>query len=204
MPAKSVSPKTVYEASDVADFCATDIATIYTWVKKGEIPFFKTPGGRLRFKRDVVLDFLRRFHFPVPHELLEARARVVVVDDDAAWLTQLKRTLGQAFDVSTYQDPYDALMAIGRDRPQGVVLDVRMPALDGLRCIERIRAREELADTTVVIFSAFLDQRDECLQAGAAGFIHKPATGELFHRLRQLLTAATPKTPSLPVEAPSP
>ena len=36
---KSQTPKMVFEASEVADFCATDVATIYTWVKKGEIPY---------------------------------------------------------------------------------------------------------------------------------------------------------------------
>lgn len=189
MPVKNVSPKTVYEASAVADFCATDVATIYTWVKKGEIPFFKTPGGRLRFKRDALLEFLRRFHFPMPAELAAARPLVVAVDDDAAWLTQIKRSLGRSFDVETFADPYDALMAIGRDRPQGVVLDVRMPALDGLRCIDRIRARDELAQTRLVVFSAFADQRDACLAAGAADFVHKPATEELHNQLRRLLAA---------------
>ena len=82
-------PKMVFEASDVASFCETDVATIYTWVKKGEIPFFKTPGGRLRFKREAVLDFLRKYHFPIPPELAAGRARIIAVDDDATWLAQI-------------------------------------------------------------------------------------------------------------------
>lgn len=181
------SSKVVYEASDVAGFCDTNVETVYQWVKKGELPHFKTPGGRLRFKRDVLVEFLRRFNFPVPHELAQARLLVVVVDDDASWLAQIRRSLGRSFDVATFQDPYDALMAIGRDKPHGVVMDVRMPALDGLRCIERIRAREELEQTRLVVFSAFADQREACLQAGAADFVHKPATEELHNKLKNLL-----------------
>lgn len=184
---KPQSPKMVFEASDVAYFCATDVATIYTWVKKGEIPYFKTPGGRLRFKREAVLDFLRRYHFPIPPELTNGRPRVITVDDDAAWLAQIKRSLSRSFDVTTYQDPYDALMAIGREQPDGVVMDVRMPALDGLRCIHRIRGWEDLKHTRIVVFSAFEDERQACMEAGAAGFVHKPATEELHNKLKHLL-----------------
>lgn len=185
--AKTQSPKMVFEASDVADFCATDVATIYTWVKKGEIPYFKTPGGRLRFKREAVLDFLRRYHFPIPPELTNGRPRVITVDDDAAWLAQIKRSLSRSFDVTSYQDPYDALMAIGREQPDSVVMDVRMPALDGLRCIHRIRGWEDLKHTRIVVFSAFEDERQACMDAGAAGFVHKPATEELHNKLKHLL-----------------
>lgn len=184
---KTQSPKMVYEASDVADFCATDVATIYTWVKKGEIPFFKTPGGRLRFKREAVLDFLRRYHFPIPPELAQGRARVIVVDDDAAWLTQVKRSLSRSFDVTSYQDPYDALMAIGREKPDGIVMDVRMPALDGLRCIHRVRAWEDLKHARIVVFSAFEEEQKACIEAGAAAFVQKPATEELHNKLKHLL-----------------
>lgn len=184
---KQQAPKLVFEASEVADFCATDVATIYTWVKKGEIPYFKTPGGRLRFKREAVLDFLRRYHFPIPAELAQGRPRVIAVDDDASWLTQVKRALGRSFDVTTYKDPYDAMLAIGDEKPDAVVMDARMPALDGLHCIHRIRAWEHLKHTRIVVFSAYEEEQKACLDAGAAAFVQKPNTEELHNKLRHLL-----------------
>lgn len=180
-------PRMVFEASDVAGFCETDVATIYTWVKKGEIPYFKTPGGRLRFKREAVLDFLRRYHFPIPPELALGRASVIAVDDDPNWLTQIKRSLGRVFDVTTFKDPYDALLAIGDEKPDAVVIDVRMPALDGIHCIHRIRAWEDLQHTRIVVFSAFANEQKACLDAGAAAFVAKPDTEELLHKVRAVL-----------------
>ncbi len=184
---KPQSPKMVFEASDVASFCETDVATIYTWVKKGEIPYFKTPGGRLRFKRESVLDFLRRYHFPIPPELAQGRARVIAVDDDPSWLTQIKRALGRSFDVTTYKDPYDALLAIGNEKPDAVVMDVKMPALDGVHCIHRIRAWEDLRHTRIIVFSAYESEEKACIEAGAAAFVLKPATEELHNKLRHVL-----------------
>ena len=184
---KPQTSKIVFEASDVASFCETDVATIYTWVKKGEIPYFKTPGGRLRFKREAVLDFLRRYHFPIPPELAVGRARVIAVDDDASWLTQIKRSLTRSFDIVGYRDPYDALLAIGDEKPDAVVMDVRMPALDGVHCIHRVRAWQDLKHTRIVVFSAYEDEQKACVEAGAAAFVLKPATEELHSKLRHLL-----------------
>jgi excisionase family DNA binding protein len=181
------TPKMVFEASDVASFCETDVATIYTWVKKGEIPYFKTPGGRLRFKREAVLDFLRKYHFPIPPELAQGRATVIAVDDDPTWLTQVKRALSRSFDVQSYKDPYDALLAIGDQKPDAVVMDVRMPGVDGVHCIHRIRAWEDLRHTRIVVFSAYEDQQKACLEAGASAFVAKPATEELHNKLRHVL-----------------
>jgi CheY-like chemotaxis protein len=177
----------MFEASDLARFCDTDVATIYAWVKKGQIRPFKTPGGRLRFQRESVLDFLRRFHFPIPPELAQGRARVIAVDDDPSCLAQVTRALGRSFEVVAYEDPYDALLAIGGRKPDAVVLEVQMPALDGVHCIHRIRASEGLQHTRIVVFSTRQIERKACIDAGAAAFVLKPATEELHSKLRQAL-----------------
>ena len=179
--------KTVFEVADVARFCEADVATIYTWVKKGEISHFKTPGGRFRFKREAVLDFLRRYHFPIPTEIAEGRARVISIDDDPAWLTQVKRALDRSFDVATYKDPYDGLLAIGEERPDAVVMDLKMPALDGMHCIHRIRASENLQHTRIVVFSAYESEQKACIEAGATAFVLKPNTDELLGTVRRAL-----------------
>ncbi len=181
------TPKLVYEASDVADFCSTDVATIYTWVKKGEIPFFKTPGGRLRFTRESVLDFLRKYKFPIPAELSAGRPRVIAVDDDAQWRSQVKRSLSRAFDVVSFSDPYDALLAVGDQKPDAVVVDIRMPGIDGVHLIRRIRAAEQLNHTRIVVFSGYESERKACLDAGASDFVAKPAVEELVTRLKHAL-----------------
>jgi excisionase family DNA binding protein len=177
----------VFEASDVASFCETDVATIYTWVKKGEILFFKTPGGRLRFKREAILDFLRRYHFPIPPELAQGRARIIAVDDDASSLAQVKRALSRAFDVIAFKDPYDGLLAIGDEKPDAVVMDTALPGFNGVHCIARLRSWEDLKHTRIIVFSGFEGDQKSCLEAGASAFVSKPATEELFNKVRHVL-----------------
>ena len=67
------------------------------------------------------------------------KPKVVVVDEDPAVLAALRRTLAKKFDLMTFQDPFDALVAVGSLQPDALILDVKMPGLDGVRCLERLR-----------------------------------------------------------------
>src|SRR5215471_21478596 len=88
-------------ASKVARFCHVDLKTIHNWADKGEIKHFRTPGRHLRFRRLDVLDFLRKYGYPIPELLRVGRPKVVVIDDDPNVLAGVRRSLGRRFDVTT-------------------------------------------------------------------------------------------------------
>src|SRR5258708_41250 len=74
----------LFTGSDVARFCQVDLKTIHNWSDKGEIRHFRTPGRHLRFRRVDVLDFLRKYGYPIPDVLRTGKPKVVVVDGDPA------------------------------------------------------------------------------------------------------------------------
>jgi DNA-binding NarL/FixJ family response regulator len=77
---------------------------------------------------------------------------------------------------------------IGRTNPDLVLLDIRMPQLDGLSCLERIRAR--YPDVKVVVLSASNDreQIDQALRRGASGYIVKSVNvADLAAAIRQTI-----------------
>ena len=132
----------LYTASQVASFCGVDLKTIHMWCSRGELRFFRTPGRHLRFKQADVVEFLRKYGYPVPDALLAGRApRVYVLDDDTAWLKLAQRALAKSFTVTVFDDPYDGIIAVGADVPDAVVLDVKLSALDGYHCVARLRVR---------------------------------------------------------------
>src|ERR1700760_3931855 len=106
-----------FTASDVARFCQVDLKTIHNWADKCEIRHFRTPGRHLRFRRLDVLDFLRKYGYPIPEELSAGKPRVVAVDDDPNVLAGIRRALSRRFEVTTFQDPFDALVAVGNLQP---------------------------------------------------------------------------------------
>src|SRR5882757_8137614 len=59
----------LFTASQLARFCQVDLKTIHNWADKGEVRHFRTPGRHLRFRRADVIEFLRKYGYPVPDSL---------------------------------------------------------------------------------------------------------------------------------------
>jgi two-component system response regulator MprA len=115
--------------------------------------------------------------------------RVLVADDDVAVRSSLERALRlEGYDVTLVSDGRETLDAVVTSPPDALVLDVRMPDIDGLEVCRRLRA---IADPTPVLMLTAKDSvsdRVEGLDAGADDYLVKPfALPELLARLRALL-----------------
>jgi two-component system, OmpR family, response regulator MprA len=115
--------------------------------------------------------------------------RILVVDDEPAVREALDRALRlQGYEVALCPDGADALMRLGQEQWDAIVLDVMMPQVDGLQ-VARIIRREGNA-TPVLMLTArdSIGDRVAGLDAGADDYLVKPfALEELFARLRALL-----------------
>jgi len=103
---------------------------------------------------------------------------VVVADDQALVRMGLRVLLETEEDLELVGEAADGLEAVRlvRElRPDVVLMDVRMPVVDGLEALRRIGAEEALAGTRVVVLTTFeLDEYVfEALRAGASGFLIK-------------------------------
>jgi excisionase family DNA binding protein len=180
------APPELFTASQVARFCHVDLKTIHNWADKGEIKHFRTPGRHLRFHRADVVEFLRKYGYPVPATLRAGKPRVVAVDDDPHVLASIRRALGRRFEVTTFQDPFDALVALGKLDPDAIVVDVQMKGLDGMKCLERLRAIESTSRIRMVVFTAQHDKRRAVLEAGANDFVPKGDVALLRESIERL------------------
>lgn len=188
MPKRSQA-KELFTASEVAKFCQVDLKTIHNWADRGEIRHFRTPGRHLRFRRVDVLDFLRKYGYPVPELLRQGRTRVDVIDDDVTTLDGIARALGTRFEVRVFADPIDALIAIGRDTPDVVVIDVASLSIDAVATIKRLRAGEGTQHVRVLAYSGRSDRKQAALEAGASDFVHKPDVNKLGDAIDTLVGA---------------
>lgn len=107
--------------------------------------------------------------------------RVLVVDDEPMVCVFLSRILGSADDIEVVDQAHDgaaAVEAVARSRPDLVLMDLRMPGVDGLTAIERINARPD-APPIVVLTTFDADQYVlRALRLGAAGFLVKSTPPE--------------------------
>jgi DNA-binding NarL/FixJ family response regulator len=116
--------------------------------------------------------------------------RVLVVDDEELVRTGLRLILEAEPDltvVGTASDGASAVTAVQRFRPDVVLMDIRMPGLDGLAATRRILGGPEPAHCKVVILTTFdVDEHVyEALRAGASGFLLKDVPADqLVHAIR--------------------
>jgi FixJ family two-component response regulator len=118
-------------------------------------------------------------------------AEICVVDDNAATLKAVDRLLSYAhWEAKTFSDPQQFLRYSKTHRPPVAVIDLSMPAMNGLEV--QLRLREISPSTRVIIFTGNESQlsRAAALRAGAVAFFNKPFNDDEF--LAAVCTAFKP------------
>jgi CheY-like chemotaxis protein len=121
-------------------------------------------------------------------------ASILVVDDDPSIRALLRDVLEhEGHDVQTVADGFAALRAVAAARPDCVLLDVRMPGLDGHEVLARLRRRADGPALPVVMLTAAADDANawQAWSGGADYFLAKPFEArELLRCLGHLLVPA--------------
>ena len=114
--------------------------------------------------------------------------RVLVVDDDPPLRRMLARTLSaEGFEVTVAADGGAALVEVQRSAPDVIVLDVAMPAIDGLSVCRRLRGKGLPTPILMLTARDAVADRVAGLEAGADDYLVKPfAVPELVARLHAL------------------
>jgi FixJ family two-component response regulator len=112
------------------------------------------------------------------HALSSAAAAVAIVDDDDSVLRALRRLLSAAgFEARAFHSGREFLDALADDGFGCVLLDIRMPELDGFAVARKIAGRIPFVFLTAHCSDA---NRREAERQGAAGFLRKPATEKII------------------------
>lgn len=102
--------------------------------------------------------------------------KVVVVDDSKFMAKQIRSVVEcMGFEVAGVGfDGFEGVAQFEKHRPDVTLLDITMPNMDGVECLQKIRELDP--DAGVVMLSAIRDQDtiDRCLGGGASGFLQKP------------------------------
>lgn len=124
-----------------------------------------------------------------------SHARILIVDDEPANILLLERVLQRDgfVDIVATTDARECLTLFDDRRPDIVLLDLHMPALNGLAVMARLGRRAGAVDPVpVLILTADTtpEARQAALLAGAAGFLTKPIDpAEVADRVRTLLAS---------------
>jgi len=103
------------------------------------------------------------------------KGRILVVDDEVNARTALAELLrDEGYDVETAADAFKALGKYAEHAPQVVLTDLKMPGMDGIELVKRLRALPDPAAVVVVTAFGAVQSAVEAMHAGSAEYLTKP------------------------------
>ena len=186
-----------YTTTDVAKICNVSSVSIIRWIREGKLKTSLTGGGHHRIPLDGLLDFLKELKIPIPEELLQnsLNPKILIVDDDASIRQMLRVFLKEYLPDAEVQEAEDGFVAGWKTqhfKPDLVLLDIMMPALDGFKYCEFIRRSAEAKKVRIIAISGVtgFDYEAKIKSCGANDFLQKPfAIEQLKEKIQKQLKA---------------
>jgi excisionase family DNA binding protein len=188
----------VLTTGQAARACRVTIPTVKRWILEGHLTAFRTAGGHYRVA-EAELDRFRldRHLRGSSHEF----PKVLIIDDEPAVLAVLTDALTWAgrYKVESAQDGYEGLIRVGSFQPDVLVLDLRMPGLDGFQVCRRIKTDPLTRLTKILAISGYVegDTVTRVFAAGADAFLEKPLDAKRLQAELDRLVGIPPATSSV-------
>ena len=120
-----------------------------------------------------------------------AKPVILAVDDSSDLLALMARALAADYQVLTAEDGASGIkLALGKPRPDLVLLDVEMPGMNGFEVCKMLKANHLTADIPVIFLTGKTEKQAEVegLQLGAVDYVTKPInSAELMAKMRTYL-----------------
>ena len=179
--------KTSLTTKQIAEYCQVTQRTAVQWINEGKLKFFRTPGKHIRVDRKDFVEFLKEYHMPVPEELAvfvetNGKKRILIVDDDKSMVDSIQRLLKREnkYDLEVAYDGFEAGQKFITHKPDLVILDIRMPRVDGYKLCSAMRNNPENKSVKILIISGLIEIKDKnkIIKLGADDYLEKPFEGK--------------------------
>jgi len=177
----------------IAEMLRVDPGSVVNWIDQGLLNAHRTPGRHRRVAEEDLLVFLRDHKMPVPKELDPSPSRVLIVDDEPGVTQLIARAIRKALphvEIVEAHDGFGAGNVVATLKPQVVVLDLRMPGMDGFEVCRQIKAQDHSRHAEVIAVTAYPAPESEkkILECGARVCLNKPLDlGVLVGHIRAAL-----------------
>ena len=198
---RSESPEEFYSTTEAAALLDVAVRTVQLWVERGVLNAWKTPGGHRRIEAASVqrlIDARRR--------VTSADCRILIVEDQpehAEFLKLFVQAVVPRASIQIARNGLAAMLCIGREPPNLVLLDLMMPQMDGFEMLRELAVDRALQHMRIIVVSSMDGEdirRRGGLPASVAAVLRKPIEFEVLRRTLQQelgLTATTPTALSL-------
>ena len=100
--------------------------------------------------------------------------RVLVVDDDQGILDSFEVLLGEQYQLLKAENGFEALHILEHDPPQLMFLDIKMPGLNGMDVLKKLRKGQKRIDVVIITASSQEGTEEEARSLGVIDYLKKP------------------------------
>lgn len=171
---------------EIAQYCHVTDRAVLKWVDEGKLKAYRTPGNHSRIMVADFLQFLKEYNMPIPSEFQEVGVghKVLIVDDDKEMVSAIKRVLlsHQGFEVDVAFDGFSAGQKFAEFKPDLILLDIKMPGVDGFEVCARLRKDPASRGVKIIVVSGALDMdgMERVMALGANDYMTKPFRNEFL------------------------
>jgi len=169
--------KKVFSTHDVARLCNAHHTTVINWIEEDKLKAYATPGGHRRINKEDILEFMSKYNIPIPQQLKETRKRVLIVDDDPEAIEEFKEALGDnGLQLEVACDGFEAGRKIYKKKPDLILLDFRMPGMDGFEVCKLLHEDEDTTHIPIIAVTVLTSEEDKqkIKSCGVKEYITKP------------------------------
>ncbi len=107
---------------------------------------------------------------------MEKKSRILVVDDSAVNLMAVEQKLKDIYEIIPINSGTRALRYLRNERPDLILLDIKMDDKNGIETLKEIRGMENVCDVPVIMLTSKNDRESviQCQKLGAYGYVLKP------------------------------
>ncbi len=167
------------KTSGAASYLGVSRSSITNWVRNNELSAASTPGGHYLFSKGQLNTFAAErgmilTHGKNPGELF----KILVIDDDQAFrdFTHEALEVFKGYELKEAEDGMQGALLVGTWQPDLVIVDLRMPNMNGVDFCHFLKKDAVTEDVSIIIASAYLspEVRYEVIKLGVDSVMDKP------------------------------
>ena len=195
-----MKPFTTYQISQMVN---ADISTVIDWIDSGKLKAYKTPGGHRRIKWADLVKFLKKYEMPIPDNVAvglpsndkshsnATATKILIVDDNEDILEFISRAIKKFYKnvkIETITEGFIAGKRIVEFKPDLLILDIRLPGMDGFEVLEHLDKSEKQLKILAITAYSSKETKEKIFKAGADDYLIKPFTVEqLKEKIEKLI-----------------
>lgn len=180
----------VYTTYEAARICDVHHTTIINWVNDSRLKAYTTPGNHRRIKKEDLLDFMKEYGMPIPMGLNKDLKKILIVEDDTEAVNEYLEALsGLGCEIDFAFDGFGAGRKIYKENPDLILLDFKMPGVDGFQVCEFLHKDEETVNIPIIALTVLKSDADikRIKSYGVKAYMPKPVDMEKLIKLIKMM-----------------